>query len=424
MATLFRQRVIRSALAVGALLFGMSGIASAQLLGHPNWQLRGFGTLGLARSESNHLVFQSDLKQTASIGDSWTARSDSVLGGQLRGELTEAADLVVQVVVKDRRDYNLDNLLRFAYLDLAFTPNMVLRLGRNPHDIRFLSDTRDVGFSYLWVRPISEYYDEYFVDYYDGVDFSYRFKTGNGVLTTRLLGGEMDVDLSINVEPEPIAYESFVGVKLGYQQGDFELNLGYQRAKVGNTSELLTRFADAWATVPESVVTSAPRLAKNFDIEGAILEYYVGGISWQPGNWQFQGEVGKLYMPEAMGIRATAGYVSAAYKIGSVTPYLVASRVYNHIDPLGFDEADISAMPAPVQGLAETTRDIHRSFGSRQKSVALGLRWDFHSKMALKVQWNMISVDTAGHQIWMPRSDQAANGDDFNMYAVTLDFFL
>lgn len=420
-----RERVKFIGLISTLLCCVVAGV-NAQAFDQNRWQVRGFGTVGIARSESNHLAFQNDLKQTASISDSWTAKLDTVVGAQLRGELTSSTDLVVQVVVKERRENNLDNLFRFAYLDIELTPNLGLRLGRNQHDIHFVSDTRDVSYSYLWVRPVSEYYDEHFVDYYDGVDLSYQFQTDSGVLTTRVMGGKMDVMMGVDLTPEPFmfAYDPFVGIKFGYQQGDLAFNLGYLRAEIGDSPRLLSLFAAAWASVPTSVVSSSSRLASSYDINGADVEYYSGGVSWQPGNWQVQAEAGKFYMPKVMGMRTLAGYLSVGYKWRSLTPYMVLSRIYDRIDPLGFEQEDIQAMPVAVQALAQVANTVYRSLGPSQSSIAAGLRWDFHPKMALKAQWNAVSVDANGYQMWLSESNQAPNGDDFNMYALTLDFLL
>ncbi len=63
------------------------------------FSLRGFGTLGLARSSSDHAEYVRDLSQPLGIkGGQWSARIDSVLGLQANWQVTN-----------DIRDMNADN---------------------------------------------------------------------------------------------------------------------------------------------------------------------------------------------------------------------------------------------------------------------------------------------------------------------------
>ena len=56
---------------------------------------------------------------------------------------------------------------------------------------------------------------------------------------------------------------------------------------------------------------------------------------------------------------------------------------------------------------------------TRERSVSLGVRWDFHPQAALKVQWDWYDVDDNGAALW---SGSDVRGGHPQVGTVALDF--
>ena len=91
------------------------GSSSMALGAEPAWDLvptkntstlnlRGFGTLGIARSSSDQVEVVRDLSQPRGISNQWSGRIDSVLGVQANWQLTPEVELVSQVVSRYQYD--------------------------------------------------------------------------------------------------------------------------------------------------------------------------------------------------------------------------------------------------------------------------------------------------------------------------------
>jgi hypothetical protein len=60
---------------------------------------------------------------------------------------------VVQAVSYYNHAGNYEPELTWAFISYAPVPDMKVRAGRLGWDVYMLSDSRNVGYSYLWVRP-------------------------------------------------------------------------------------------------------------------------------------------------------------------------------------------------------------------------------------------------------------------------------
>ena len=132
-------------------------------LGSSSFALRGFGTVGVARSSSGHAEFVRDMSQPVGIKDGqWSGRIDSILGVQANWQATADIELVGQVVSRLHYDRSHNPEVMWAFAKWEPDPRFSLRAGRIGADFMILADSRLVGYSYLPVRPSPDFFGPLF----------------------------------------------------------------------------------------------------------------------------------------------------------------------------------------------------------------------------------------------------------------------
>lgn len=154
------------------------------------FNIRGFGTVGLARSSSDHAEFVRDLSQTSGLkGGQWSGRIDSILGLQGNWQLSKEFELVGQVVSRLHYDRSHNPELMWAFAKWEPDARLSLRAGRIGADFMMLADSRLVGYSYLPARPSSDFFGPLFFSHFDGVDLSMTLPVGDDLVRGKLFAG-------------------------------------------------------------------------------------------------------------------------------------------------------------------------------------------------------------------------------------------
>ena len=361
------------------------------------WRLSGFGRLGLASSSTDTAGYQRDLSQPRGVGHSPDPKLDSRLGFQVNYNLTDEVSLVGQAISKYRYDHTFSPDLSWAFLSYAPTSGLQIRLGRLGWDVFQLADTRNVGYSYPWARPSVEFYGPLQVSSLDGLDAAWTTPIDEGrSLRFKVSAGRTSEKVPLGSESQ---YLDLSGGKLFGTLVEFQgenLNLRMAYAQLQTTKD----FPSSVLSLRSGVETFAsllhdPALARQAEsmvFKDQVYHYYSAGLSWQQGPWRFDAVGAKVNSRSALVSSLRSGYASIGYRVGEVLPYLLTSRVYtNQPDPY------VGALPGlGPQGVALAegiTQFVVHSRGD-QSSTALGLRWDFHPKAALKVQVDQVNSAT------------------------------
>src|ERR1700738_3131817 len=145
-----------------AMLWSPAGVvASTDDAATRMFSISGFGTLGVVHSSEDRADFTSSLFKPngAGFAHPWNPAVDSVLGGQLTANLTPSLSAVMQVILEQNYDNRYLPQLEWANIKYQITPDLGVRIGRIVVPAFLLSDTRDVGYTYAWVRPPLELYN-------------------------------------------------------------------------------------------------------------------------------------------------------------------------------------------------------------------------------------------------------------------------
>ena len=172
-----RRGVVCGLLLCGSILW--AGVAVADSLAGP--RLSGYGTLAYAMDDQDDLAPMRDLSQRPqdnfATGNSW--RLDSRLGLQVDHPFHPQAEWVAQFMLRDQIEQDLGSVVELAYLGLMPRPDLDVRLGRLGFDVFLMSDHRNLGYAYTWVRPPQEFHSWIPVFSVDGLDAAYSFHIGD-----------------------------------------------------------------------------------------------------------------------------------------------------------------------------------------------------------------------------------------------------
>src|SRR6202012_4302295 len=131
----------------------------------------GFGTLGLATSDNRHYALLRDQEDGKGISSGTSPlRSDSRLGLQMDAEITPELSATIQGVFRKDPGISFTDTVQWAFLKYDPASWLQIRVGRMGTDSLMLSDMRNVGFPYPWVRPPVEFYALFPAYSYDGAD--------------------------------------------------------------------------------------------------------------------------------------------------------------------------------------------------------------------------------------------------------------
>ena len=384
--------------------------------------MSGFGTLGFVGADSDALGFRRNVIQDRGVfsGDLGVT-TDSLLGLQLNGRATTSIDGVLQVVLRDQPDFDFDSLLQLAFLGVQPAGSDVrIRLGRIKTDIYMLSDYRDIGFAYIWARPVTEFYAMLPFQNYDGMDLAWGPSLFGGVLHVSLFGGWTGFDAGngkLSIDNSPI-----YGLSLLFEKGDWQFKAGLARLEYNDveSSGIMTQFPETLSScqLPPQLLAS---MKNRFSPEGVSSVYSSIGFAYDDGDWLFSGE-GAMLDSTGSFPSSVQGYLSLGRRIGEITPYVTWSiiEMIHEESVTGTDAPGGSAnFPDPISSFFNDLVSMN------QYTVSLGMRWDFTARSCLKLQWNHSRVRDSGMSLWLmadPAAGFPQGNQDVNVVSINLDF--
>ncbi|MBL4762419.1 MAG: hypothetical protein JKY93_06965 [Gammaproteobacteria bacterium] len=406
-------------------------ISKSPLAGDLDLSVSGFGHFGWVTTDESVISYKEDIAANTSVKKGrFESKIDSILGLQFNATLGENLNAGAQFVLKDRfNDDDIEDYLQLAYL--AFKPHaqVELRAGRLGLPAYMLSDHRDVGFAYLWDRPITEFYGVVPLRYIDGFDVTFKRRIGAGLGELVLFYGDSDATLPIEaISHWDFKVKNFYGIVPKYEQGPWRFQLGLSRTEVDAPLPVIptldATFAAARAALPPSSDAAVDALEAEYidqtNVKGVPIYYYSLGVAYDDNNWVIQSEISRLRSEKNVLSTGHSAYLSVGRRMGSWTPYAVYSFVEPENKPFRSAVTPAFLGPfAPLTGRVEAAVNFNRS---KQHSIALGARWDIHPKASLKMQWTHSKVDKDGAALWDSGLGALPSDTSANVYSLGLSF--
>ena len=379
-----------------AFLCLLTATASAQEAAVSNWSFSGYGTLGYVRDSRADLGFTRDIGQEPGSRHGGSFAPDSRLGLQAAYRFNPQTEAVVQWVLRDKPDRTLANSVEWAYLAYRPTPDWQLRAGRVGIDVFMLSDYRSLGYAQTTVRPNVDFYGFMPIVALDGADLAYSFEGGGARWQIKTQFGQSSAAVpEVNYH---FTARNFRDVTLTSEIGAWRLKAGYAQMQVADDipmGALTPGLAGVSALGLARISAEAAQLRNELLFKGARVTYAAMGASYDDGVWLLQGELARLSSSRDVSVQGDAAYVLAGRRFGTWLPYAGLSG-FSPAKGIARTQTNWGAM-TPLQSQALLALNSSRI---DQRTTTLGVRWDFHSQAALKLQWDRVRINDYGYALW------------------------
>ena len=396
-------------------------------------RFNGYGTVGLSWLDQPHdWGFRRDISESGDPGKEVSARIDSRLGLQLNYAVSERVELVTQAVLRARNDHSTLAAFEWAFAAFRPTPDWTVRLGRLNPDAFLLSDYRNVGFAYPWVRPEVGFYGAIPLYTIVGGDVAKSWADGGALWQAKAFygGGKIVVRPGKDGSASTSKFDPTMGLSLSRELDGLTVKASVARTRVAlrgvQQLEELDQGLAALAALPiPQFQAEVAEYRRRLALEPDYLNFIQIGARYEGDDWLWSAEFAHIWGKYAAS-RMLNGYFSLGRRWGPVTLYgvVAASRTRDS----EMQPPQWGAMLGPVIGpemaaLAQMAGDgaamainAHRQ---QQRSLSLGMRWDLAPRLALKMQWDRYLVAANGTRAFRNAANRAGS---VNVASVALDF--
>jgi hypothetical protein len=383
-----------------------------------NFQLSGYGTLGLASTATHQVQFRRDASQKGGAIDHPTPAVDSRLGLQLSSRFAEDWLGTVQVMSRQRYDGSWRPDLQWA--SLTWTPGRewTFKMGRLGLERMPNGDYANVGYSMLWVRPPVEVFASQNFSYLDGLAAERTFHQGDTSLTVGLFGGILDekAPAAPGNYPLDLTDSESWGAVLRIQNGGFRGRVSFGHLRISKNFK-----ATGFDLVPFLDQFHDPNLTEaghRFYTRGHVFRNLTAGGAYERGPVQVQGAITRIRSDVGSIPDLWTGFLSFGYRVGAVVPYGTYARAVSG----RLSDPNLSFLPSLPQigpPLAQVITTAAHSQEQDQWTVSAGLRWDFAPSADLKVQVDRVRDHNATVP-WV--AGQPGWDGKATVYSIVLDF--
>lgn len=344
-------------------------------------------------------------------------KQDTLLALQVSKQVNDKTSATGQLVSRGTDDF--DTEAAWAFVSYDATENTTLRMGRLRIPFFYYSEFLEVGYAYNWVRLPSDVYAIPFSSF-DGADLSQRFSIGNLDTSVQINYGRLTDDLNIFEEDYKSDLRNIAGLSLNSTYGNWGFRIAGQRAEMtldtvtdedfgnvvaaaagaqaafdANPGELTgaalqqagAQLADAQANTELRRIDQAQSAAaglinlnkqfnpaysvdaEDFSFDGHKADFYNAALMYDNGDYSFVTEFTAIEYESGLLVDNRAWLASVAKRIGNTTTHLTYSTSR---DVLNSGESGELQEALNLQG--------------EDKSVILGLRYDYDVNTALKVE--------------------------------------
>lgn len=384
-------------------------LASTPTLAEVEWDFSGFASIGAGKLSNDSLEFMDY------TGDEWSMDSDSAVALQAIMQTGDRWSVTGQVLAKGFTfgEYSpYEPRLEWLFASYELTPELRVRGGRLRLPYFVYSESIEIGYSYPWVRPPIEMYANFLEPFanFDGVD-----------LTWQKAIGEFDNEFKVFAGSAEAEYRG--------REVDVEKTAGF--AALTRWEEFSFRYCYNWSRMsiydpelqlPIDSYLYAEEIATSFGIPGAqifgdiadtlrldskVYQYHGFGAQWEHGAWTIIAEKLATQGPgKQFSFENDGWYLTVARQIDDWMPYVSVGEYRSEMDPKINRRvlASYSVIPAGFSAdldflRSETVAGIS-DLSVYHRSATLGVRYDFHSNAAIKLETEYFNFQSTGQMLF------------------------
>jgi hypothetical protein len=301
--------------------------------------LNGFASL-VAGRVTEEQYFLADFPKTGIYDNDWSFSPDSTVGLQLSSYIDDFS-FVAQIVANAASESDID--VDWLYLNYQINTELSVQLGRKRLPLYYYSDFFDVGYAYYWIRPPADLYT-WQITNYNGISLLYEKNLGDWDGSINLYYGNEESEdnellgLLFGV-PVDENWNDMIGFVGSMANQWLDIRFSYMHGKVNRDINQITVIKD-------------------------IGQEFIGlSINLSLADLQVLSEFNNYRRPDNH-VEINTHMLSFGYQIGDFTPHITRSVFQQAINAAGNDE--------------------------KHHTTTLGVRWDFYTNAALKIQYDEV----------------------------------
>lgn len=404
---------MKKQLLAAAILAAMATMqAQAGALDDGNLSISGFGTVGVAQSNSDNAQFVR-YNQSEGVADSPRIGLDTNLGLQATYKMNDWLSGTVQVLTRRGPQGNFGTDVTWGFLKAKINDEVSVRVGRVVVPTFLISDYQNVGYANTMMRPPIELYAQNPIENSDGADINFQRAFGDLNFTAQAFVGVSRGKLFVSSGSGSVAtYRApAAGISVSGEYGPFVVRAAHARAdmEIDDIASLNTLSSTLTAV-------GFGKLASDLNFkDGKKIAFTSVGMTMDWNNIVLQTEYAQRRAKEPVYLADTnSWYAMAGYRVGKFVPYYAHSTVKGAGSSVSVPAA-FAAAPAALRGAVSSLT------GAQEQTTDLvGVRWDFAKSLALKVQVDRVKPQAkSGYLIHAPA---AGTTKAINVVAVGVDF--
>lgn len=383
----------------------------------PRVSVAGFGTLGALYHTEQGIEYRRDPSQgRGAQAGTLDFGTDSRLGLQLNAPLSASLEVMVQAETKLTSDNDWTPEINWAVLKYAPTDWLTLSVGRLNFDPFVGGNSRDIGYAWLTARPPIEVFGSMNSQRFDGGEVVLSAAIGEGLLETKVYGGEMTGGEAVVAPSFRIEFDGseLIGGHIEYSTALWSTRIGVSHG----TIESKNPSADLISALRSIGTRQSFESAKALNIEGRHVTEAALSATYRPGPLQAELIVSHARSEKAalpLGDRAAA---IVGYRFHELTPY-AAFGIASTERTLYVTGISSSSSPQAA-GLNDAVERIQRGAWANQRSWGLGVRYDAREKLAIKAQVDVVDLDDAS--VVLETDASAGRERTFPVFSLAVDF--
>ncbi|KMT65065.1 hypothetical protein [Catenovulum maritimum] len=388
---------------------------SSNLYARDKLDIKGFLTIAGYHSSNDNLGFQPHLS-SSDVGykgdDEYLTLSK--VGLQLNYQLSTQFELVGQIVAQKEVVVDNSDRIKIATLNYSPTSSLLFRIGRFAPRTYLLSDSRLIGYSNNEVIPNHDFYAQLPLSYVNGADLTYNFGLSDGVGTASIFTGRTEVNINAtDGNTLNSKFKNLLGFNLEYQTNNWLYRFGYTQSQLANSWEQVDTAIQFLTLVsqdyPSPLVswTEGKEFVEAYRVKDKWFRYKTLAVQYDNSIWRVRAEIGDLAADSSNIPKNKNAYVSFSRTFDQFTPFLTLSAIKTS-SPRTFskpDEGLVQFLSAQSnQNLAFGLQQVFQfaeTSAYNQKSISLGVRYDFALRQDIKLQFERKHVEAIGSNLWV-----------------------
>jgi len=283
-------------------------------------------------------TFLADYPIVSAYTEDFSMKPESLFGLQFTGDLSEGLSATAQIVARGANDY--DAKFEWAYISYELNDSWTIQAGKKRLPLFYYSDFFDVGYAYVWMRAPADNYTWQIFNY-NGINALYSGSVGDWSISGNIYGGREDdsnnklLSEFFFVEPTREIWKDILG-------GVIQVSNDWLEVRATHMQYTNERFRSG-----EQVLWDGKS-----ERDG---KFYGLAVNADFGNLFILTELNRL----DLGGNLDTAMVTLGYRFDSFTPFISYAE---------FEEDALD--------------------GENHNTKSFGIRWDFHSSAAFKLQYD------------------------------------